>query len=142
MKILPPSPLQKISSDQLSLSQNKPSPIDTNERSTIFDFDEFQANLDKYRKFKTKMFTVTGSKWGQLSKLRHVCLGAQTSIDRLYWLLETVKTWSGPISIALFVPDVEFHISKVYINYIRRCFPRVKEQVSSNMFFIYLCLSH
>lgn len=96
---------------------------------TVFDFSEYEANLDKYRLFKTKTFTVTGSKWDKLSQSRQVCLGAQTSIDRLYWLLETAKTWSGPISIALFVPDIEFHISKIYLSFIRRCYPAIREQV-------------
>lgn len=94
-------------------------------------FSEYEAGLDKYRLFKSKMFVLTGSKWAELSKSRQVCLGAQTSIDRLHWILQTVKNWSGPLSIALFVPDIEFQISKIYLSFIRRCFPGVKEQVTN-----------
>jgi hypothetical protein len=40
-----------------------------------------------------------------------VCLATQTSIDRAHWLLKTVETWTGPISVAIFTPDLEFDIS-------------------------------
>ena len=100
--------------------------------SNIQSFSEYEASLDKYRLFKSRMFVVTGSKWDELSRSRQVCLGAQTSIDKLHWILQTVTNWSGPVSIALFVPDIEFHISQVYLNFSRRCFPAIKEQVSTS----------
>ena len=100
---------------------------------TVFNFSENESHLDMYKMFKTKMFTVTGTKWADLSQSRQVCLGTQTSIDRLYWLPEMVKTWSGPISLTLFVPSIEYHISKVYLRYIRQCFLTVKEQVNQWM---------
>ena len=37
---------------------------------------------DKFRMFKSHMFSVTGNNWSQLSESRLLCLGAQTSVDR------------------------------------------------------------
>ena len=47
----------------------------------------------------------------------------------MYWLLDTLPHWSGPVSIALFTPDVEYHVSIVYIQYLRKCFPKMEQQV-------------
>ena len=59
-----------------------------------------------------------------------VCLATQTSIDRAHWLLKTVETWSGPISVAIFTPDLEFDISVRFVNFMRNCHPKVLRQVS------------
>ena len=40
-----------------------------------------------------------------------------------------ILRWSGPISVALFVPDVEFSIAETFIEYLRNCYPAVKKQV-------------
>ncbi|XP_059082616.1 beta-1,4-glucuronyltransferase 1-like [Tigriopus californicus] len=131
-------------SRSVSSSSSKPSNVvldlsglsmSANESEFAIDFDEERTFLDRYRMFKTSLFTVTGTKWNELSRSRKVCLGAQTSIDRASWLIEIVKNWSGPVSIALFTPDVEFHISKIYIKYMQRCFPKIKEQVSFHFLF-------
>ena len=37
--------------------------------------------------------------------------------------------WAGPISVALFVPDVEFSIAETFIEYLRNCYPAVRKQV-------------
>eukprot|EP00095_Tigriopus_kingsejongensis_P007170 maker-scaffold211_size255937-snap-gene-1.15 protein:Tk07170 transcript:maker-scaffold211_size255937-snap-gene-1.15-mRNA-1 annotation:"n-acetyllactosaminide beta- -n-acetylglucosaminyltransferase-like" len=149
-----PQPLSESSSSRVSYSvssstSTRPKPqvsnvvqdVSTNIYSSsnmsdfVINFNEERAFFDKSRMFKTSMFTVSGSKWDELSRTRQVCLGAQTSIDRASWLIEMVKTWSGPMSIALFTPDVEFHISKVFIKYLHRCFPKIKEQVSFHFLF-------
>ena len=43
--------------------------------------------------------------------------------------------WTGPISVALFVPDVEFTIALVFIEYLRNCFPNVRNRVSFHMIY-------
>ncbi len=96
---------------------------------------EFEFQFDRYRLFKTRNFYATGHKWDELSRNRKVCLGAQTSLDRLYWLLETIENWSGPISISLFAPDVEYQASILFISYLRRCFPSIRDQVSFHLTF-------
>ena len=90
-----------------------PSEMDGSE--TVFDFSPEQTSFDKSQQFKTRMFTVTGDKWTKLSLERKVCLGTQSSVDRLYLLVSLAQHWTGPISVALFVPDVEFVIGKTFI---------------------------
>lgn len=92
-------------------------------------FSEEDFDLDVHRRFRSQMFSVKANNWSKLVESRLLCLGSQTTIDRLHWLMETVKVWSGPISVSLFVPDVEYDIGKVTVNYLRKCIPRIKEQV-------------
>ena len=89
--------------------------------------------FDQFRKFKTHMFSVTGTDWASLSSSRLLCLGAQTSVDRLYELTELVTNWSGPMSISVFVPDIELGIAVKYIQYLRSCYPAIKRQVSFHL---------
>ena len=79
------------------------------------------------------MFSQVGSDWSQLSRSRLVCLGAQTSLDRLNELIELVTTWSGPMSISVFVPDIELALGLKYINYLRSCYPAIRRQVSFHL---------
>ena len=87
--------------------------------------------------FKIKSFIVTGDDWNALSKERRLCLGAQTSIDKSFWVLDTLENWSGPFSIAIFTPDYEYHVSMKYIEYLRHCFPKVRKQFS-----FHICYPH
>ena len=89
--------------------------------------------FDKYRMFRSHMFSVAGSDWSQLSRSRLVCLGAQTSLDRLDELTELVTPWSGPVSISVFVPDIELALALKYIQYLRSCYPAIHRQVSFHL---------
>ena len=115
-------------------SSNEGASMSAQASNDVISMSEFETFLDKSHRFKTKMFVAPASKWETLSE-RRVCLAAQTSIDRLHWLLETVDRWSGPISIALFTPDIEYHISTVFLSYLRRCYPKVRDQVSFHFTF-------
>ena len=53
---------------------------------------------------------VVGDQFVNLSRSLGVTLATQTSVDRLHWLPQSAKTWTGPISVAVFVPDQEFDI--------------------------------
>ena len=92
-----------------------------------------QGVWDQLRQFKTHMFSLTGSDWANLSSSRLLCLGAQTSVDRLYELTELVTNWSGPMSISVFAPDVELGIAIKYIQYLRSCYPAIEAQVSFHL---------
>ena len=76
------------------------------------------------------MFSVNGTMYSPLSAARHLCLGSQSSIEYLDTLTEAVRRWSGPMSVAVFVPDVEYGISEVYLEYLRGCYPEIRAQVS------------
>ena len=67
---------------------------------------EREGVWDERRQFKTHLFAVTGSQWSALSSTRLLCLGAQTSLDRLHHLPELLTNWSGPVSISVFTPDI------------------------------------
>ena len=60
---------------------------------------------------------------------RVLCLGAQTSVDRLFELVELVTNWSGPLSISVFVPHVELAIGLKYIQYLKMCNSAIDKQV-------------
>ena len=92
-----------------------------------------QGVFDKSRVFRSHMFSQVGSDWSQLSRSRLVCLGAQTSLDRLYELIELVTPWSGPVSISVFVPDIELALGLKYIQYLRSCYPAIHRQVSFHL---------
>jgi hypothetical protein len=59
-----------------------------------------------------------------------VCLATQTSVDRIFWLLNTTESWSGPISIAIFCPDVEYDVAVTFIAFLTECYPKIRQQVS------------
>ena len=65
------------------------------------------------------MQVVVGAKFQQLSRKLGVTVATQASVDKLHWVVDTVATWQGPVSIALFVPDKEFDIAQFYISYLR-----------------------
>ena len=55
--------------------------------------------FDKWRLYKTHSFVSVATNLSLLNQERNVCLAAQTSLDRLYSLTETLQQWSGPVSI-------------------------------------------
>ena len=55
--------------------------------------------FDKWRLYKTHYFVSVADNSTILNEERNVCLAAQTSLDRLYSLTETLEQWSGPVSI-------------------------------------------
>merc|ERR1719278_2429312 len=99
-----------------------PSPLDVSE-----------GVLDKYRMFKSHMFHIKGEAWAELSQKRQVCLGAQTSLDRLDQLVELASTWSGPMSIAVFAPAQELPLAQRYVDYLRRCQRAISKQVAFHL---------
>lgn len=99
-----------------------PSPLDVS-----------QGVLDKYRMFKSHMFHIKGEAWAELSQKRQVCLGAQTSLDRLDQLVELSSTWSGPMSIAVFAPAQELPLAQRYLDYLRRCYRSISKQVAFHL---------
>ena len=101
--------------------------------SDVTNIDTSQGVFDKSRKFRSHMFSMVGRSWSSLSLSRSLCLGAQTSVDRLYELVELVSNWSGPMSIAVFVPGVELAVGLRYIQYLRDCNQDIRNQVSFHL---------
>lgn len=92
------------------------------------------ARLDNRRRYKIHDYVVVGRRWDLVSNLR-VCLATQTSLDRLSSLGEVATMWQGPVSVAVFTPDLEFPLVVRYIDFLLRCFPAVRDNASFH--FIY-----
>ena len=90
---------------------------------------------DRSRVFKIFPFVITGEHWTNLTGDWNVCLSTQTSVNYLFWLVEQSNTWDGPISVSVFVPDVDYTIAVLMIKYMRTCFPKIREQVTFHMVF-------
>ena len=45
--------------------------------------------------------------------------------------------WSGPISASIFVPEIEMDAARMYIEYLRKCDKKIKEQVTFHFMFPY-----
>ena len=125
------SPVSSSGSSSASVSSS-PAPASSG-LSPELRLDLSQGVFDQARLFRSHMFSLTGSQWAELSTSRLVCLGAQTSVDRLYELTELITNWSGPMSISVFVPDIELGIGLKYIQYLRSCYPAIEKQVSFHL---------
>jgi len=76
---------------------------------------------------------VVGSQFLQLSKVFGVTLATQSSVDRLHLLIKSLETWSGPVSISVFVPGPEFDVAQTFISYLRSCNQEVRERVAFSL---------
>ncbi|XP_065344273.1 beta-1,4-glucuronyltransferase 1 [Cloeon dipterum] len=97
---------------------------------------DFTLNLhlgrwDSRRLYKMFDWTSVGTKYVELSQNFCVCLATQSSLERLFSLVQVAHQWAGPISAALFLssPD-ELKIAKHYIRFVRHCYATVKERVT------------
>ncbi|XP_023325775.1 beta-1,4-glucuronyltransferase 1 isoform X2 [Eurytemora carolleeae] len=88
--------------------------------------------FDQFRMFKVFDFSKTGQNWLHLGK-RHICLGAQTSVDRIYHLVELLGGWTGQLSLAIFTPDLELSVAHKYIQFLSHCYPNLHQQVSFHL---------
>jgi len=76
----------------------------TNKTSLFSGIDFDLGRYDNSRQFKIFDNVYVGDRFIDLSKDFDVTLATQSSLDRLHWLIYVAKFWSGPISIAVFVP--------------------------------------
>lgn len=88
--------------------------------------------FDSSRQFQSHMFAIVADSWESIST-GPLCLGSQTSVDRLHHVAELASTWSGPISISVFVPDTELSVASTYIRFLRYCLPAVANQVTFHL---------
>ena len=93
------------------------------------------GRLDGSRKYKLFDNVAIGSNYIQLSKELNVTLVTQSSLDHLHWLAESLKTWEGPVSVAVFVPDIKYEAALLYIAKLRHCMVEIRNQVTFH--FIY-----
>ncbi len=46
------------------------------------------------------------------------------------FLVDILTGWTGPLSLSVFVPDIELAIAKRYIAFLSKCFPNIDKQVN------------
>lgn len=89
---------------------------------------------DSRRLYKTFDSILVGEKFVDLSKASKVCLATQTSLEKLFSLVQVVHHWSGPISVSLFVAgDEEFEVLQKFLIYLNRCYEPIKNQVTFSL---------
>lgn len=73
-------------------------------------------------------------RYADLSQKFKICLATQSSLERLFSLVQVSHQWAGPISVALFLasPD-ELKIARAYVKFIRLCYASVREKVRTSL---------
>ena len=98
-----------------------------------FDSDWKLSRWDSKYCYKFLDFIWPGNKFLELSQKYTVSIATQSSLEKLHSIVEVSRHWTGPISLAVFVAGEEFLLTELYISYLRKCFPHVKDQVSFHL---------
>ena len=111
--------IRKLSSDYSvsNVETHQQTTLPANQQNDALKYDLLNPNTgvyDKWRLFKTHSFVHVANNSTLLNEERNVCLAAQTSLDRLYSLTETLEKWSGPVSIGKHIGliDVDSNLPK------------------------------
>lgn len=122
---LTPSPcIEYIISDQTNASDR---PVFSNLNLKL-------GRWDAHRMYKYFDFAVIGERFVELSEEYSVCLATQSSLEKLYSLVQVAHHWSGPISAAIFAAgNDELYLLQVYVSYLRKCYPAVRDAVSFHL---------
>ena len=94
-----------------------------------------QGHWDQSRNFRIFQHVITGRDFSQLSQLYDVTLATQSSLDKLHWLSQVGKTWSGPISLALFVPDIEFDFAAKFLHHLINCDDTLRSKLAVHLIY-------
>ncbi len=79
------------------------------------------GSFDWSRRFKEQPHALVGRDYTRLSSRRLVTLATQTSADRLHHLPDALSAWgTGPASVAIFAPDVEFDLAETFLTWMGR----------------------
>lgn len=89
---------------------------------------------DNRRLYKIFDFVVVGEKFSELTERYSVCLATQSSIEKIYSLVQVAHHWTGPISTSIFAAgDDELYVMQLYVSYLRHCFRPIRERVSFHL---------
>ncbi|XP_075234246.1 beta-1,4-glucuronyltransferase 1 isoform X2 [Lycorma delicatula] len=111
-------------------------PCNFSRGSQFFNVDTRIGRWDNRRMYKMFDGAVVGEKYGDVSQKYSVCLATQSSIEKMYSIVEVSQHWTGPISVALFAAgDMEYKLMKGYVKYLRRCYSTVRERVIFHVMF-------
>ena len=125
-----PPPCRPVNSSTSSAPKSSNSPT-TN--TSIFHIDLRLGRWDSRHLYKLFDFALTGERYAELSEKYSVCLATQSSIEKLQSLVQVAHHWTGPISAAVFAAGDEYPLLQLYIAFLRRCFPVVRDRVSFHL---------
>ncbi|PSN56389.1 hypothetical protein C0J52_13989 [Blattella germanica] len=106
-------------------------PATTN--TSIFRIDLRLGRWDSRHLYKLFDFALPGERYAELSDKYSVCLATQSSLEKLQSLVQVAHHWTGPISAAVFAAGDEYPLLQLYIAFLRRCFPVVRDRVSFHL---------
>lgn len=107
--------------DDATITENIPS---------IFNLNFSLGRWDNSRRYKFFDNVLSADKSVKLSEKYTVCIATQSSLERLYSVIQMSQHWTGPISAAVFVAGEEYLLTEIYITYMRQCFPHVRDRIS------------
>lgn len=111
--------------------------IDTQNSSHRLVFDDLilaHGRWDASRQFKYFDFASIGNRFDELSKVYDVCLATQSSLERLYSLVNVAQNWAGSISLAVYVAgDDELYLLQLYLSYLQNCFVNIRDAVTIHL---------
>lgn len=89
---------------------------------------------DARRLYKMFDSVAVGSQYSALSEANLVCIATQSSVEKLYSLVQVAHYWTGPISVSVFTPgDEDFLVLQHYLAYLRKCYAPIRERVTFSL---------
>lgn len=102
----------------------------------VFEMNPLLGHWDNRRLIKMIDHALVGTLFAELSSRYSVCLATQSSLEKLHSIVQVAHHWRGPISAALFAAgDEEYSILQGYVDYLRHCYPAVRDRVSFHLAF-------
>ncbi|XP_046748429.1 beta-1,4-glucuronyltransferase 1 isoform X1 [Diprion similis] len=99
--------------------------------SSVLRMDVRVGRWDSRRLYKMFDSVVVGSEFPALSSSYSVSIATQSSVEKLYSLVQVAHQWTGPISVAVFTPgDESFLVFQRYLAYLRKCYAPIRERVT------------
>jgi hypothetical protein len=96
-----------------------------------FTFQDFSlGRRDFSGKFAIFDHILVGDKFRELGEKFNITVATQTSFDRLLDITQLSNSWDGAMSVAIFVADLEYSAVKIFIEYLRVCYPAVRDNIA------------
>ncbi|KDR14680.1 hypothetical protein L798_11452 [Zootermopsis nevadensis] len=108
-------------------------PTATVTNGTVFRVDLRLGRWDSRHLYKLYDFALPGDRYAELSEKYSVCLATQSSLEKLQSLVQVAHHWTGPISAAVFAAGDEYSLVQLYVAFLRRCYPVVRDRVSFHL---------
>ncbi|XP_071514174.1 beta-1,4-glucuronyltransferase 1-like [Panulirus ornatus] len=89
--------------------------------------------VDVSGNYTTHTFVWPAQEWAVVTAESRLCLTTQASVEHLFWLAWQSETWTGPMSVSIFVPGSDYAVAAAMVSYLRRCFPNVQERASFHL---------